>query len=85
MSFFSLWWQGAQPDKRRQVRQLVDEKRLEFTSASWVMTDEASPHLYSMLDQMIEGSYITRVSPFPQNLFKFHIFFPLFFLQVICG
>ena len=55
MSFFSLWWQTAQPDKRRLVRQLVDERRLEFTSASWVMTDEASPHLYSMLDQMIEG------------------------------
>ena len=55
MSFFSMWWEGAQPNKRRQVRQLVDEGRLEFTSASWVMTDEASPHLYSMLDQMIEG------------------------------
>ena len=53
-----MWWEGAQPDKRRQVRQLVDEGRLEFTSAPWVMTDEASPHLYSMLDQMIEGTVV---------------------------
>jgi alpha-mannosidase len=38
------------------VQKLVEEKRLEFTSATWVMVDEATPHLYSMLDQMIEGN-----------------------------
>ena len=46
---------SAMPIKRRQVQKLVEEKRLEFTSATWVMVDEATPHLYSMLDQMIEG------------------------------
>lgn len=47
---------SALPAKRRQVQKLVEEKRLEFTSATWVMVDEATPHLYSMLDQMIEGN-----------------------------
>lgn len=46
---------SALPVKRRQIQKLVEEKRLEFTSGTWVMTDEASAHLYSMLDQMIEG------------------------------
>lgn len=51
----SNWECSALPTKRRQIKQLVDEGRLEFTSGTWVMTDEATPHLYSILDQMIEG------------------------------
>lgn len=47
---------SALPSKRRQIQSLVKEGRLEFTSGTWVMTDEATPHLYSMLDQMIEGT-----------------------------
>lgn len=52
---------SALPAKRRQIQQLVEEGRLEFTSGTWVMTDEASPHLYSMLDQMIEGKVGSRM------------------------
>ena len=55
IAFFAMWWDGALPTKKRQILKLVDEGRLEFTSGTWVMTDEATPHLYSMLDQMIEG------------------------------
>ena len=43
------------PAQSRQVRQLVHERRLEFTSGSWVVPDEATTHLYSLLDQMIVG------------------------------
>ena len=43
------------PAQSRQVRQLVHERRLEFTSGSCVMPDEAKTHLYSLLDQMIVG------------------------------
>jgi len=49
---------SAHPAKRRQVKELVSQGRLEFTSGTWVMTDEATPHLYSMLDQMIEGNVV---------------------------
>ena len=58
IAFFAMWWDGALPAKKRQILKLVDEGRLEFTSGTWVMTDEATPHLYSMLDQMIEGKKI---------------------------
>jgi hypothetical protein len=51
---------SAMPAKRRQVHKLVEEKRLEFTSGTWVMVDEATPHLYSMLDQMIEGKNLKK-------------------------
>ncbi len=35
---------------------LVEDGRLEFVSAGWVMTDEANAHYFAMLDQMIEGN-----------------------------
>ena len=59
----------ALPIKRRQIKQLVKEGRLEFTSGSWVMTDEATPHLYSMLDQMTEGDfyYVNSSIPLPST------------------
>ncbi|VVC42641.1 Hypothetical protein CINCED_3A013190 [Cinara cedri] len=55
ISFFSLWWKSAHPDKKKVVHQLLAEGRLEITTGGWVMTDEAASYVYSMLDQLIEG------------------------------
>ncbi|PSN33505.1 Alpha-mannosidase 2x, partial [Blattella germanica] len=55
VSFFSQWWESAHPTKRRVVKQLLDEGRLEIMTGGWVMTDEATTHIYGMLDQLIEG------------------------------
>ena len=60
----------ALPARRRQIKQLVKEGRLEFTSGSWVMTDEATPHFYSMLDQMIEGDYFLKMTLINLNEFN---------------
>ncbi|XP_012288282.1 alpha-mannosidase 2x [Orussus abietinus] len=55
VSFLSLWWESAHPTKKMVVKRLVKEGRLEVTTGGWVMTDEATSHVYAMLDQLIEG------------------------------
>ncbi|KAK0167162.1 hypothetical protein PV327_004595 [Microctonus hyperodae] len=55
VSFLSLWWDSAHPTKKAVVKRLVKEGRLEITTGGWVMTDEATSHVYAMLDQLIEG------------------------------
>ncbi|XP_076230579.1 alpha-Mannosidase class II b isoform X2 [Nomia melanderi] len=55
VSFLSLWWESAHPTKKMVVEKLVKDGRLEMTTGGWVMTDEATSHIYAMLDQLIEG------------------------------
>ncbi|XP_067005459.2 alpha-mannosidase 2 [Anabrus simplex] len=55
VAFFAQWWESAHPTKRRVVRELLAEGRLEITTGGWVMTDEANTHIYAMVDQLIEG------------------------------
>ncbi|XP_063229651.1 alpha-mannosidase 2-like [Bacillus rossius redtenbacheri] len=55
VSFFAQWWESAHPTKRRVVRRLLEQGRLEIMTGGWVMTDEATVHMYAMLDQLIEG------------------------------
>ncbi|XP_051175435.1 alpha-mannosidase 2 isoform X2 [Leptopilina boulardi] len=55
VSFLSLWWESAHPTKKAIVKRLIKEGRLEVTTGGWVMSDEATSHIYAMLDQLIEG------------------------------
>lgn len=53
--FFLFYVFSAHPNKKHTVKKLLDEGRLEITTGGWVMTDEATTHIYGMLDQLIEG------------------------------
>lgn len=53
-------YSSAHPTKKKIVKRLLAEGRLEITTGGWVMTDEATSHIYGMLDQLIEGNNITK-------------------------
>lgn len=53
--FFQRWWSDQTSEKRKQVKQLVSEGRLEFVGGGWTMNDEASAHYQSVVDQLTWG------------------------------
>jgi len=55
MSYLSMWWKTATPDRKVKMKTLVDNGQLEMVTAGWVMNDEANTHYFAMIDQMIEG------------------------------
>lgn len=55
MKFFSMWWKDQTPQMKDQVRDLVNQGRLEFVNAGWSMHDEACPHYEDMLNNMMLG------------------------------
>ena len=60
ISFFSVWWERASSSMRNRMKALVDEGRVEFVTAGWVMEDEANTYLYAMVDQIIEGNHFIK-------------------------
>ena len=53
--FLSMWWNELSHNKRRIVLQLLTRGQLEIVGGSWVVPDEANPHYFALIDQMIEG------------------------------
>lgn len=54
-AFFFKWWKDQTDDLKQQVKQLVEEGRLEFISGAWSMNDEATTHYHSTIDQFTWG------------------------------
>lgn len=53
--FFSMWWNELSHEKRITVMQLLKKGQLEIVGGGWVVPDEANPHYFGLIDQMIEG------------------------------
>eukprot|EP00045_Choanoeca_perplexa_P013984 m.161288 g.161288 ORF g.161288 m.161288 type:complete len:1191 (-) comp16523_c0_seq1:1-3573(-) len=55
ISFLSMWWDRADDNHRKALKRVVQSGQFEIVTGGWVMTDEASSHVYAMVDQLIEG------------------------------
>lgn len=55
--FLDKWWSNQTMEIKQKFKELVESGRLEITSGMWVAPDEASPHYYALIDQLIEGHY----------------------------
>jgi len=53
--FLSMWWSELSQEKRNSVVQLLKRGQLEIVGGSWVVPDEANPHYFALIDQMVEG------------------------------
>ena len=60
MFFLSKWWLTATEEQKAKLRALIQERRFEVLTGGWVMTDEAVVHIFSMVDQLVEGAFSQR-------------------------
>ncbi|CAJ0587402.1 unnamed protein product, partial [Mesorhabditis spiculigera] len=62
MSFLERWWIDASQQHKDNFTSLLAEGRIELCGGGWVMTDEATPHFHSTIDNMVEGqSFIHKL------------------------
>ncbi|XP_069699538.1 lysosomal alpha-mannosidase-like [Periplaneta americana] len=54
-AFFWMWWLEQTPERQQEVKDLVNEGRLEFIGGAWSMNDEAASHYQSTVDQFTWG------------------------------
>ncbi|XP_069699537.1 lysosomal alpha-mannosidase-like [Periplaneta americana] len=54
-AFFWKWWVEQTPERQQEVKDLVNEGRLEFIGGAWSMNDEAATHYQSTVDQFTWG------------------------------
>ncbi|XP_018575534.1 lysosomal alpha-mannosidase isoform X2 [Anoplophora glabripennis] len=54
-SYFYMWWNLQNDATKSQVRQLINEGRLEIANGAWSMNDEAAVHYQSTIDQYTLG------------------------------
>ncbi|KAI6221017.1 Alpha-mannosidase [Aphelenchoides fujianensis] len=60
IAFFERWWTGLAPSERERVRRLLHGGQLEIVTGGWVMSDEASSHVFSIVMQLFEGHEFLR-------------------------
>ena len=55
IAYFYRWWNQQNEETKEIVRNLVNEKRLEFVIGAWCMNDEATTYYNDIIDQQTLG------------------------------
>ncbi|XP_021499306.1 alpha-mannosidase 2 isoform X2 [Meriones unguiculatus] len=55
ISYLAKWWDMIDIPKKEAVKSLLQGGQLEIVTGGWVMPDEATPHYFALIDQLIEG------------------------------
>lgn len=55
VSFMHRFWEAAGAELRAHLKRAVESGQWEVATGGWVMTDEASPTVAMMLEQLVEG------------------------------
>ena len=53
--FLSMWWKHIDETTKESVKRLISRGQLEVVGGGWVVPDEANPHYFALVDQLIEG------------------------------
>ena len=53
--YFKIWYSRLTLSQKRNMQKLVESKRVEFVSGSYVVNDEATPLYYNIMDQIRIG------------------------------
>lgn len=54
-AFLWKWWLRQSEKTRQDVRDLINQGRLEIIGGGWTMNDEAVTHYHSLIDQYTWG------------------------------
>ena len=53
--YFKIWYEKLKQIEKNQFKKLIEEKKIEFVSGSYVINDEATPLYYNIMDQIRIG------------------------------
>ena len=53
--YFKIWYSSRNEEEKMKFKKLLQEKRIEFVSGSYVINDEATPLYYNIIDQIRIG------------------------------
>ncbi|XP_066907916.1 alpha-mannosidase 2 [Halyomorpha halys] len=53
--FLQYWWDRSSEESRDIFRELVHRGKVEIVTGGWVMPDEATTHIFSLHNQLVEG------------------------------
>ena len=54
--YFKIWYTSISDKKKEKFKKILEDKRIEFVSGSYIINDEATPLYYNIIDQIRIGN-----------------------------